>query len=82
MITEISNLLFFFSITQKYTNSAFCSWIFFSVTSAFFRIPFNIKPTQRRSLSDSLKNKVPQLILYMGCYFSQGCHKTTWITPF
>ena len=44
MITEISKLYFFFSLTNKYTNSAFCSWILFSI--AFFKI----KPTQRRSL--------------------------------
>ena len=48
MITEISKLYFFFSLTNKYTNSAFCSWILFSI--AFFRIFFKIKPTQRRSL--------------------------------
>ena len=53
MILEISKLLFFFSLTQQYTNSAFYSWILFSIDSALFRISFKIKPTKERSLSDS-----------------------------
>ena len=73
---------FFFLSNTKVHKFCFLLMILFSVTSAFFRILFKIKPTQRRSLSDSLKSKVPQLILYMRCYFSQECHKTTWITPF
>ena len=81
MITETSKLLFFFSLTHKYTNSALCSWILFSIASAFFRILFKIKPTQRRCLSDSKKNKVPQSILFMGCYVSQEHQKTAWIQP-
>ena len=38
MITVISRLLiFFFSHNIKYTNSAFSSWILFSVASAHFQ---------------------------------------------
>ena len=37
MITIISKLQFFFSLTLKYTNSAFSSWILFYIASALFQ---------------------------------------------
>ena len=49
----------------------------FLLSQPFFRIFFPIKPTQRRSLSDPWKHKVPQSILYMDCYFSQAVKCTT-----
>ena len=65
-----------FSLTQTYKQIPLSDQgYYFPLPQLFFRIFFPIKPTQRRSLSDSWKHKVPQSILYMDCYFSQEHRK-------
>ena len=46
MITEISKPLFFFSLTYKYTNTTFCSWIlqYFPLPQPFSGFPSKSNP--------------------------------------
>ena len=72
MTTVISKLFIFFSLTHKQIHKFRFQLIdiFFIASSLFL----DFLPNQThiaRSLSDSKKRKVPQLILYMDCYFSQ-----------
>ena len=73
MITEISKLYFFFSLTNKYT-------IPLSAHGYFFPLPFSGFSSKSNPHSEDLysswKNEVPQSIIYMDCYFSQEHHKT------
>ena len=54
MITVISKLLIFFSLTHT----------FFPLPQPFFRVVFPIKSTQRRSLRDSQKHSVTICYIY------------------
>ena len=72
----------FFPFIHIHINAAFSSGILFSTASAVFQDFLSNKPTQQRSFSDSWKHKVPQSILYIGCYFSREHHKIAYIQQF
>ena len=69
---NIKAVNFFLSHTQIHLYS---HGYFFSLPQPFIRIFFTSKPTKQVSVSDSEKHKVPQLFLYVDCYFSQEHHK-------
>ena len=80
MITWISKLLFFFLPqfnTHKFRfqlRDTFFHCLFFPFPLALFQGFLSNQIHVATILSDSWKLKVPQLILYMNCYFSQEHH--------